>query len=378
MKKFLIQFTGIMLVVLLVGLPTRLSRAALIAHWNLDQGSGQAVTDSVGTNHGTLGVNGGTAADDPTWTTSAKIGSHALSFDGGDWVNFGNVLNMGSNDFTVSIWFQPNSLIGTDAANSGRLLQKRGTGPAGGTPGWQLAVQRIGSSSDFRLDNLVWDDGASNTPAGRVGWISSNGVANDAPAPGMTGALNQWHHLTSVFDNTNNLWSLYLNGVLAQSVTVSNTMGSVNNGRVLSLGAGSDNGTTGLQFFNGILDDPGIFSGALGASYAGAIYSLGNNATLNYDLSSVNDLFGVFEEMTTEVTLGGLTWTRATGLSSPIGQVTEINGDFYLTLDGSGNGLTTFQALSAAAIPEPSSLVALTGLLLVMANRKRKPRRAVK
>ncbi|MBI2028911.1 hypothetical protein HYT02_00645 [Candidatus Gottesmanbacteria bacterium] len=48
------------------------SEAGLAGYWKLSEGSGQAVADSTANdNDGTLGVDSGSASDDPTWSTSA-------------------------------------------------------------------------------------------------------------------------------------------------------------------------------------------------------------------------------------------------------------------------------------------------------------------
>jgi len=68
-------------------------------------------------------------------------------------------------------------------------------------------------------------------------------------------ALNTWYHLAGVFDGST--LSLYVNGVLKNSMTISATL--ANNNRTVSIG--SDNG--GQKFFQGLIDEVCIWTTAL-------------------------------------------------------------------------------------------------------------------
>jgi hypothetical protein len=80
-------------------------------------GSGTTWTDlSRGSNNGTL-ING------PTFN-SANGGS--IVFDGADdWTSFGNTLNMGTSDFTISAWVKSTSTAG---GNNNGIVYKKSTG----------------------------------------------------------------------------------------------------------------------------------------------------------------------------------------------------------------------------------------------------------
>ncbi|MFC1620993.1 DUF2341 domain-containing protein, partial [Candidatus Omnitrophota bacterium] len=47
----------------------------LLAYWKLDEGTGQTITDSAGSNNGTLGADSGSASDDPVWYYGANDGT---------------------------------------------------------------------------------------------------------------------------------------------------------------------------------------------------------------------------------------------------------------------------------------------------------------
>src|SRR3989339_1183921 len=71
-----------------------------VAHWKMDEKTGQYANDTSGTNTGTLGSGATADASDPTWA-SGKYGS-ALKFDGvNDYVSVANSL---SNVKTVDFW----------------------------------------------------------------------------------------------------------------------------------------------------------------------------------------------------------------------------------------------------------------------------------
>ena len=89
------------------------AEAALIAHWTLDEGSGQTAGDSVGTNDGTLGTTSGVDANDPTW--ACVSGGNALDFDGtDDLIQVGDAPALvPSGDMTVAAWVKLDALATT-------------------------------------------------------------------------------------------------------------------------------------------------------------------------------------------------------------------------------------------------------------------------
>ncbi|MGB4965550.1 MAG: LamG-like jellyroll fold domain-containing protein, partial [Microgenomates group bacterium] len=227
-----------------------------VGEWKLDEKSGTTANDT------STSGNAGTLTAGPTWI-AGKIGS-ALNFDGtDDYVTFGDVQNMGTSDFTTSLWFKASSALSSDCSAGGRLFQKRGTGAAGSVAGWSLVVCRSGS--DIRITNTIWDDGASHKY-----FISDSGSPDSAGF--VIGQLNQWVHLESVFDNTNDLWKFYANGILVQSFSVSSSIGSVNNARSLTLGAAD---TSLTQFFGGTIDQVILYNYARSAAQVAWDYNRG-------------------------------------------------------------------------------------------------------
>ena len=78
-------------------------------YWSFDDGAGTAASDLSGSgNAGTL-----TNMDSATDWVAGKRGK-ALDFDGSnDYVTMGDVLDMGTGDFTVSVWVKTTDASGT-------------------------------------------------------------------------------------------------------------------------------------------------------------------------------------------------------------------------------------------------------------------------
>ena len=111
-----------------------------VAHWKLDEMSGDIAYDSVGNNDGTL-------VGDPVWTDGQIDG--AIEFDGvGDYINLGtsSILNSYSN-FTISAWVHPRSV----GEGSGDIFDKS-TGLAG-HDGFSLDSGTTNNTFRFNINN---------------------------------------------------------------------------------------------------------------------------------------------------------------------------------------------------------------------------------
>jgi Concanavalin A-like lectin/glucanases superfamily len=82
--------------------------------------------------------------------------------------------------------------------------------------------------------------------------------------------VNQWSHLTGVYDGTNA--SLYLNGVLAASIAVSGAI--INGPGDLQIGHDPSNPT---RYFGGLIDEPSVYNRALSSNEIQAIYVAGSS-----------------------------------------------------------------------------------------------------
>ena len=200
-------------------------------HWKFDEGSGTTALDSANGFDGTLTNGAG-------YTTATIDGSpSALLLDGSDdFVNYGDVLDAGTSDLTVSVCYNASRAGVTQV-----LLVK---GLTGGRDGYELLLH---------ANQLVFD-------------LQGTGVSffNTTVAEP---AANQWHHVAGVLDRTANTATLYLDG---QAVASSNVTGIGNLDNTVSLGIGALNrqGASGptVQFFQGSIDEGRVKLAALSAA----------------------------------------------------------------------------------------------------------------
>ena len=176
----------------LVTVDPRSLSMGLVAHWTFDEGSRTVVGDHSGNGHDGQ-LTGG------TWTGAGHFGG-ALHLAAGDYVTVSDFPQATSN-WTVSVWIQlsPEQLAMDTATNDYGTILSTEIAFMGG---WQLQLdERPGYQ---RFDASFW---AGSTSSGDY-------VVNDCQCV-VTG---QWLHLTAVFDDDADLFTLY------QGDTVANRM----------------------------------------------------------------------------------------------------------------------------------------------------------
>jgi len=197
----------------------------IVGLWHLDEGTGTTAYDSSGN------VNHGTIYGAAIWTGSGKFDG-ALTFDGtDDYVDCGNVLDVGSK-LTVEAWVKDTGSSTGNVVGKYEAMDKR----------WHIYVN---SGAD---DKIYWNIG---------GWTY---------ATSPTSAIGTaWHHLAMVYDgmqadNASRL-KAYIDGVpisLTYNGTIPPTMpaisGNVNIGRHST-----------SNFFQGTIDEVRIWDEALTA-----------------------------------------------------------------------------------------------------------------
>lgn len=144
--------------------------ADFAAYWRLDELSGTVTADSSGRGYsGQLG--GG-----PTWATGHPGTNGGLSFDGvDDQVSFGDVLDMGTQDWTVSVWVK----VDPSAPSYRTLIAKDE-----GWTGWDLFLDATGHL------------------AARLSAAATTNVTATSLDPLPTGV---WVHVAAVYDRSANL-----------------------------------------------------------------------------------------------------------------------------------------------------------------------------
>src|SRR5919106_1594021 len=111
----------------------------LVAEWRFNEGAGQVLTDFTGNgHHGQLGTTAGADAADPIWT------AQGLSFDGGDFVDCGNVGISGAAARTLCAVMRP--AAGTPT------IGVEWKDPATNVAGQRWTFRKNQTSDNFRLE----------------------------------------------------------------------------------------------------------------------------------------------------------------------------------------------------------------------------------
>ena len=213
--------------------------AGLMGYWSFDDGTG---ADNSGSgNPGTLINNPG--------SVSGKIGQ-ALSFNGSQYVNVGNVLNPGSGDLSVFAWVKT-----TQAGGFNMIVSKRDSS-GGSNSGYQLFQNSSGAPS------FTFGNGNSN----RVRVDSSGPRINDG----------NWHLVGVVYTRSGN-GVLYVDGVAASngSGSIISQSGMVSNSVPLRFGT-ENQSSNSIFAWSGVIDEVRIYNRALSAQEILDIYNAAN------------------------------------------------------------------------------------------------------
>jgi len=206
----------------------------LIAHWELDEGSGTIAADSTANN------NDGTLTNGPTWSTDTPSGTgYSLSFDGSnDYVSADDSgMPLGDSNRTISLWIKLNAVDN------------------------YFGLLRYGTAVPLEHSALVVNPGGS---------LSYSGHSNDFTGP-STITAEEWHHVVFTYSSGGDA-KLYLDGDLYTSATIS-AQDTVSGG-TLVIGAYDDEGPGHPKlFFSGLMDDVRIYDGALSASQIQNLYN---------------------------------------------------------------------------------------------------------
>ena len=210
----------------------------LVGYWSFDEGVGQTVYDgSNNSNNGTLGASSAVGSDDPLWTADGKSAG-GMNFDGvNDYVNFGDVYDMGTNDMTISMWYKT-----TDTEYS-------------------LINKSLYASTNNRY--FLIDEGA-----GLYISFAGSSKVETTPVTGYNDGL--WHNVVVVFDR-DGLMKLYLDNVFKESNNISaQSAHDMQSSHHLFLGRYNDDVAGQLPhstfgILNGAIDEVRIYNRALSA-----------------------------------------------------------------------------------------------------------------
>ena len=204
----------------------------LVAHWKLDEGSGDTAFDSSGNNyHATL-------VNNPVWVPG-KIGAGALNLEAGGYGGIQGLFYQGSGfpEVSVCAWIRTSSSGGQYIVSFDRneyyRLEINGEGAGDGQVGWDVMTDA--GQNDYGSVARV-DDG-------------------------------RWHHVAGVFDNGTS--TIYVDGDPQPSASLGTTFGDGTDVRYGYLGVGSESTAfdlpprTPASFFDGDMDEVYIYHRAL-------------------------------------------------------------------------------------------------------------------
>ncbi len=194
----------------------------LQAWWKLDEAAGSRADSSGKGNHLTDNNTVGSVADD-YWGTGER--SADFEKDNSAYLSITNAAQTGlgiTSSYSFAVWIKPESLNTT-----GYLISK------GGAFGNGYAVSAAGP---FRA------------------YVDASEYATTSP---LLEDAGKWQHLAVVFDDPNNVVSIYHNGNLVQTFT--STVSPTNVTDALNIGRNSN----GLQPFDGLMKDAAIWNRAL-------------------------------------------------------------------------------------------------------------------
>jgi type II secretory pathway pseudopilin PulG len=215
-------------------LPVDYGDSLLAGFWKFDDGSGSTAYDGSGSGHT------GTLQNSPTWSTgsSCKIGG-CLSFDGSSNRVDTNFSPNISNGLSLSVWVNLNLISGAHAI--------------------------FGSPSGTNISEVRWNSNVLDSVWN--GFTDGLGAYRNAPVSLST---STWSLVTVTFNGSSNLISVYQDGTLKGTRTITSPQASWNNGGNLII-ARRDPGTP--EYWSGLLDEIRVYNRVLSAAEVQAVYN---------------------------------------------------------------------------------------------------------
>lgn len=278
--------------------------------------------NNVYANSGSTGTaNDGTPSGSVTLAVGAIGLGVTLGGNPGDEINCGVTPLLGAQERTVSVWAKTTATVGIVTPLA------FGMNPGNGTK-WDMDIDCV-NGGVFELG------------------ISGGRTTGQGPA------LNdgQWHMMTAVLPTgATNLSQvrMFVDGNFVYTGSgnqiVNTTTGNVIVGR-------SANPLTQIQFFPGDVDDPVLWSVALGDAQVKGLYDVAVDANLGYSPAEFEMLLEVYRQHQPQVTIGTRQWRFATGMSGPAGLTALPNGGFELVFDtATGAGVRVVRPATAVTI----------------------------
>jgi hypothetical protein len=219
-----------------------LPRSGTLAWYHMDENAGSSLNDDSG--NGNVGTIYGVSWDAGF---NQYAPGYGLTFDGvDDYVTVGDVLDMGTQSFTLEAWVKADAIDGTH-----KIVNKGLTNAGTTNAGYHLRIQ------DGGLEFQVRD--TTNTPYT---------VTVSAPAVG------EWHHVAGVLDRASDSLLLYVDGTLMDAKTIG-SLGSLDTNVPLALGVlERGSGHLNSEYFDGSMDEVRILNRALSAGEVQADFAV--------------------------------------------------------------------------------------------------------
>ena len=316
----------------------------LIGHWTFDQTSGTTAADTSGQNHN--GVISNLNGDNPGWTTG-QIGG-ALTFrgpDGGDAVIVSGFPTL-SNTFSVSAWVWADPRDGTWPESA--IVRSAGTsgGPLGLVIRLKNRDQAFGPLGDTTVD-----------VAGAVMLNETVGFP-----------VSTWQQVGLVADGSR--IHLYRNGGEVGSTNYTAPLAPPITSDIGIGVAPDDSGAPGNAYWQGKIDDVGIWNVALTSSQMASVFNAGlagkdlsqadayqnSPPTISTQPTSITRFVGETASFSVQAAgtgvlsyqwkLSGNPVNGATNATYTIGSVTEADGGDYVVVVSNANGSKESQAVT--------------------------------
>jgi len=220
---------------------TPVDAADLVGWWKLDDGTGDTANDSSRSGDPLM-------LDGCTWTADGRFGG-ALTFSNATDVAFNTgptALDL-AGSWTVMAWIRADAY-----PQSGKIAM--------------LVNKRGGAGDNF---DLMLDNGHFNAGIGFTADFNATGCCDDhAAKQDLTPSLSVWHHVAAVYDESQQIETLYVDGSAASAA---NTAGSIPEGGAGMLSVGNNSITS--DPVTSTLDDVRIYKRALTATEVAKVAS---------------------------------------------------------------------------------------------------------
>jgi VCBS repeat-containing protein len=266
---------------LVVDQATSAPTANLVGWWDLDQTSpSQTATDGSGSGvDGTLGSTAGVDSHDPVWTTSSKVGTGALSFDGAnDYVQTTSSTLKTASSFTISAWFQTDTTTGQHHLVWQGVGTQNGWGNPGGT-----------ASTDAEMHLTVGKHNQDDVISFFYGYDDANPASIDIVSANNFTDTSGWHHAAVVVTDLGG-------GTVSAELFVDGVSEGTDTGTQIDRSAWDTDLRLGrpgaaMRYFDGAMDEVRVYDRAISTAEVGELWQAGvlvNDSDADGDALTVN------------------------------------------------------------------------------------------